>query len=137
VASLIVNTGLQAIGELASLTTPTFGQIRSMAVDNATASTSAFAATMSKLNDAAAATTFAATSFSPTPSRASQTISHVAVFATSQANFTIGRLSLHNVANGSVSISSTTLVSGVDQQSITKTTDFTLTPTLRITYTSV
>jgi hypothetical protein len=137
VASLIVNQGLQTIGERASLVSPTFGQIQSMAVDNATASTSAFAATHSKLNDAAAATTLAATSFSPTPSRATQTVSHIAVFTTAQANFQIGRLSLHNVANGSVSISSTTLVSGVDQQSITKTTDFTLTPTLRITYTSV
>jgi hypothetical protein len=137
-ASLIVNQGLQTIGERASLTTPTFGQIVTMAVDNrATTGSNAFSATMTKLNDATSVTTATAVSFNPTPSRSAQTVTHVGVYATNSANITIGGISLHNSVSTGVNTTSTTLVCGVDAQQLAKTSDFQLTITMRIAYSSV
>jgi len=47
------------------------------------------------------------------------------------------RVSLHNDTAANVTGSSTTLVAGIDGQSLTKTSDFTLAITVKITYTSV
>lgn len=132
-ASLIVNRGLQVIGGRASNTADAFLEIDSMSVDD---SATAFAAGDTALNSGGAVTNEADLDFDATPTRSSQTVSHVATFGTGAANFTIRRIALHNAAAASVSTSSTTLVAGIDGQSLAKTSDFTLAITVRITYTS-
>lgn len=72
-------------------------------------------------------------SFSAT-TRAAQTVSHVSLYGTGVANFTIGRVSLHNSATPTAS--SASLMGGIDQQSLAKTTDFSLQIQVDITYTS-
>jgi hypothetical protein len=104
-----------------------------MAVDNATAATSSFVNTMTALSNAAAATTIATQSFSSVTTSA-QTVQHFSLFGTGTANFTIGRVSLHNSTAPTLSTSS--LIGGIDQQSLAKTTDFSLNIEVDITYTS-
>ena len=104
-----------------------------MAVDNATAATSSFLATHTALSNAAAATTIATQSFSATTSSA-QTVQHFSLYGTAAANFQIGRVSLHNSATPT--LSSASLIGGIDQQSLTKTTDFTLQIEVDIAYSS-
>jgi hypothetical protein len=132
-ASRIVNRGLQVIGGRASNTADAFVEIDSMSVDD---SATAFAAGDTALNSGGAVTNEADLDFDATPTRSSQTVSHVATFGTGAANFTIRRIALHNAAAASVTTSSTTLVAGIDGQSLAKTSDFTLAITVRITYTS-
>jgi hypothetical protein len=132
-ASLIVNRGLQVIGGRASNTADAFLEIDSMSVDD---SSTAFAAGDTALNSGGAVTNEADRDFDATPTRSSQTVSHTVTFGTGEANFTIRRIALHNAAAASVSTSSVTLVAGIDGQSLAKTADFTLTITVRITYTS-
>lgn len=133
-ADLIVNRGLQVIGGRASNTADAFAEIDSMSIDD---SSVAFAATDTALNSGGAVTTEADADFDSTPTRASQTITHIATFGTGVFNgATIRRIALHNAAAASVSSSSTTLVCGVDGQSLAKTADFSVTITLKITYTS-
>ncbi|WP_373092348.1 hypothetical protein [Zhongshania sp.] len=130
-ASKIVNRGLQVIGGRASNTADAFAAIQSLAADDGTV---AFAAAHTAINSGGAVTNQADVDFDATPTRAGQVITHVATFPTGSANFTIRRLSLHNAAAASVSASSTTLVSGIDGQSLTKTSDFSLEVTITITY---
>lgn len=132
-ASRIVNRGLQVIGGRASSTADAFAAIASMSVDD---STVAFAAGDTALNSGGAVTNEADLDFDATPTRSNQTVSHTATFGTGAANFTIRRIALHNAAAASVSTSSTTLVAGIDGQSLAKTSDFTLAITVSITYTS-
>lgn len=132
-ASRIVNRGLQVIGGRASNTVDAFAAILSMSVDD---SSTAFAAGDTALNSGGAVTNEADLDFDATPTRSSQTVSHIATFGTGSANFTIRRIALHNAAAASVSTSSVTLVAGIDGQSLAKTTDFTLAITVRITYTT-
>lgn len=131
-ASLIVNRGLQVIGGRASNTADAFAAIQSMAVDDGT---SAFAAGHTALNATTTPSNFVAADFDATPTRSGQVVSHAVTFATTEANFAIKRISLHNAAAASVSVSSTTLVGGIDNQSLTKTSDFTLTLTVELSYT--
>jgi hypothetical protein len=133
-AKLIVDRGLQVIGGRASNTADAFLEIDSISVDD---SSTAFAATDTALNSGGAVTNEADANFDSTPTRSGQVITHVATFATGVANFTIRRIALHNAAAASVTSSSTTLVAGIDGQSITKTSDFSVTITVKITYTSV
>lgn len=70
--------------------------------------------------------------FDSTPTRNAQTVSCVATWGTSEANFTITDITLHNDGAGA----NTGVYGGVDSQSITKTSDFTLTITMQITYAS-
>jgi hypothetical protein len=131
-ASLIVNRGLQIIGERASGITQT--AITSMSIDD---SSTAFAAGDTALNSGGAVTNEADADFDATPTRSSQTVSHVATFGTGVFNTNvIRRIALHNAAAASVSSSSTTLIAGVDGQSLTKNSSFSVTITLKITYTS-
>lgn len=129
-AELVVNRGLQMIGNRASgITGANSTALATMVADS---KASAFAAG----NTTIAASTFKAKAFSSTPTRSNQTVSHVTTFTTTEANFTIRRLSLHNLAAASVSSNSTSLIAGIDGQAFTKTTSFSLTPTLDLTYTS-
>ena len=128
-ASIIVNRGLQIIGGRASNTADGFAAVQSMTVDDRS---TAFASGNTTLGSP---TNVTAKAFDATPTRTNQRITHVATFATTEANFTIRRIALHNAAAGSVTGSSTTLFSGIDGQSITKTSDFSMSITINIDYT--
>jgi len=131
VASIVVNRGLQVIGGRASSTADSFAAIQSLSVDD---SSNAFAAGDTALNSGGAVSNEADADFDATPTRSSQTVTHVATFGTGVANFTIRRVALHNAAAASVSASSTTLVAGIDGQSLTKTSDFSMTFTVTVEY---
>jgi hypothetical protein len=129
-ASIIVNRGLQVTGGILSGTADAFAALQSLAVDD---DTDAFGSTDTTLGSPASV---AVVAFDSTPTRSGQTVTHLGTFAVGAANFTIKRISLHNAASGSVSGSSTTLYGGIDGQSLTKTSDFTITFTIRITQTN-
>lgn len=132
-ASIVVNRGLQVIGKRASNVTggtPTTGPIQTMAVDDGS---TAFAAGQTTLLSPG---NLFDLSFDATPTRSSQTISHVATVPTGSGNFTIRRISLHNGTTSSVTGGSSFLVAGIDGQSLTKTSDFSMTITVSLTYTS-
>jgi hypothetical protein len=136
-ARLIVNQGLQVIGQRASFSAGAPALIQAMCVDGGTAATNSFLATHTALSNGGATLTntnsFASTSFSATTSSA-QTIQHFSLYGTGTANFTIGRVSLHNSATPT--LSSASLIGGIDQQSLLKTTDFSLQIEVDILYTS-
>lgn len=141
-AALIVNQGLQRIGinasavgtlaDAASFTTTRW--IRTMAVDDGTV---AFAAGHTNINSGGAVgNEFDQKLDAPGATQVGQVVSHVMTIGTPDAIFVIKRISLHDDTAANVSVSSTTLMGGVDGQSLTKTTAFTLAITLKITYTS-
>jgi hypothetical protein len=138
-AGIIVNQGLQVAGDrVAGINGPPTAYT-SMAWDNATGAGNTFLAAHTKLNDRAGATSVTASAMDATfPSRATQVVSYQGTIAAGTYNgTTIGRVSIHNIAAGSVTVSSATLCVGIDQQSIAKTADFALTTLVNITYTSV
>ena len=129
-AAKIVNAGLNRIADTASQTSGYSASryIRVMAIDDSATAFTAGATTLgspSNVYDAA---------FDGTPTRSSQTVSHVMTVPTGSGNFTIRRISLHDDTAANVTGSSTTLVGGIDAQSLTKTSDFTITFTVRILY---
>lgn len=134
-ATLIVNRGLLRIGQQASESTNynAARNIQTLAVDDATG---AFAAANTKLNDGAGFTQLFDQAFTATPTESGQTIIHSTIIGTGDGNFTIRRISLHDDTAANVTASSTTLVMGVDGQAIVKTADFTITITVRLTYTN-
>jgi hypothetical protein len=133
-ARLIVNSGLQVIGQRASAINGPPAQIQTMAVDNGTAGSNSFLATHTALsNGGGTINSIATQTFSATTSSA-QTVQHFSLYGTAAANFQIGRVSLHNSATPTLSTAS--LIGGIDQQSLTKTTDFTLQIEVDISYTS-
>lgn len=136
-AALVTNSGLQRIGVQASqasgsgVTYASDRHIQVMSVDD---STNAIVATDDAANDGGAITNFFDKVFDATPTRTGEVISHVCTLAAGEANFTIRRILLHDDDAGTVSASSTTLVGGIDGQALTKTSDFSLTITVTITY---
>jgi hypothetical protein len=137
-ASRSVVRGLLRIGQQASQATgySATRQIQVMSVDD---SAVAFAQSHTALNTGGAVANEFDKVFDSTPSTStdatSATITHITTFGTSEANFTIRRIALHDDAAATVSASSTTLVAGIDAQALTKTTDFTLAITVRLKYT--
>lgn len=136
-ASIVVTRGLLQIGTHASQASG-YGSsrfIQTMAVDN---SATAFVAGATTLGSPGS---IFDQGFDATPSTAtdstSATITHITTYGTANANFTIQRVSLHDSSSTGVTGSSVTLVAGIDAQSLTKTTDFTMAITLRLKYTSV
>ena len=138
-ASIIGNQGLQVSGDRTAGINGPPAAYQAMAWDNATGAGNSFLAAHTKLNDRAGATLFTASGMDATfPSRASQTVSYQGTIPVGTFNGnTIGRVSIHNIASGSVSLSSATLCVGIDQQSIAKTADFALSTKTDILYTSV
>lgn len=133
-ARLIVNQGLQVIGQRASAVPTVPAAITSMAVDNGTAVSNSFVSSHVALSQGGATiNSITFKSFSALTTNA-QTVQHVSLFATNEANFTIGRVSLHNTVTPTLSTSN--LIGGIDQQSLAKTTDFSLQIQVDITYTS-
>jgi len=120
-ASLLVNRGLQVIVGRASNTADSFTEIIAGSVDdNATG----FTATDTALDSVGTVTNSAAVAFDATPTRSAQTTTHVFTFGTGVANFTHKRVALHNLASGSVTASSTSLVGGTDGLTFAKTSAF-------------
>lgn len=134
-ATLIVNRGLLRLGQQASESTNynAARNLQTIAVDDATG---AFAAANTKLNDGAGYTQQFDQAFTATPTESGQTIIHSTIIGTGDGNFTIRRISIHDDTAANVTASSTTLVMGVDGQALVKTSDFTITITLRLTYTN-
>ena len=137
-AAVVFTNGLQRIGVQASQASagagPTYNasrHIQTLSVDD---SSVAFAAGDTALDDGGAVANEYDLAFDATPTRAGQVITHIATVPTGQGNFTIRRIALHDNAAGSVSSSSDTLVVGIDGQSLTKTSDFTIEFTVTITY---
>ena len=131
-AAKIVNRGLQIIGGRTSNTADAFTELLTMSVDD---STVAFAAGDTALNTGGAVTNVYAKLFDSTPTRSAQTTTHLMTVPTGSGNFTIRRIALHNLTAASVTASSTSLFGGIDGQSLTKTSDFTLALTLTVAYT--
>lgn len=134
-ARLVVNQGLQVIGQRASAFGGPPAAITSMAVDNGTAASNSFLATHTALSNGGATINSIATQLFSALTTSAQTVQHFSLYGTAAANFQIGRVSLHNSIAPTLSTAS--LIGGIDQQSLTKTTDFTLQIEVDITYTSV
>lgn len=134
-AALIVTQGLLSLGQNFSHST-NFNSarfIQCMMVDDGTA----LLAANTKSNDSAANEFDQAFTATPTETAPAK-ITHSTVIPTGSANsFVIKRVLLHNDTAANVTLSSTTLVGGIDGQSYQKTLDATLTPTLDLIYTSV
>lgn len=151
-ASLVVNNGLQRIGVQASQASisggsgPTYSASRQIQVMSVDDQSSAFLSTDYDLDRNGGLTV--SNEFDQvltTPTRAGgslgaagfATVSHSTVIPTGSGNFTIRRLALHDDNATNVTTSSDTLVAGVDGQTLAKTSDFTMTPTLNLLYTNV
>lgn len=124
-SALVVNNGLQRIGIQASEAVgyDAARNIQTMAWDD---SSNALTATDTALDDGGAVSNEFDQVFDATPTVTSQTIGHTSTIGTGDGNFTIRRITLHDDTAANVSTSSDTLVSGVDGQAFTKTSDFTL-----------
>ncbi len=140
-ASIIVNNGLQRIGTQASQSTsgsgPTYSASRQIQVMSVDDSAVAFAAGDTALNTGGAVTNEFDAALTAPPVRSSQTHPHIMTIPTGSGNFVIKRIALHDDVAGTVAVGSATLCAGVDAQSLTKTSDFTMTITLNLLYTSV
>lgn len=139
-AALIVNQGLQRIGINASAVggSSTVGSsqtttryLMTMSWDD---STVAFAATDTALNTGGAVSNEFDQFFDAFPTRSGQAVTHTSTIPTGSGNFTIKRVAIHDDTSTNVTTSSTTLCAGVDGQSLTKTSSFTLATSLVITY---
>lgn len=129
-ASLVVNRGLQQVGEIASAVSSA-PAIQTISVDDRV---TAFVAGDTSLGSP---TNEFDKAFDSTPTRSGQVITHVATLATTEGNMTIRRIALHNDTPANVNGSTTTLICGIDNQSIVKNSTFTLQLTIDITYTAV
>lgn len=138
-ATLIVNRGLLRIGQQASEST-NYNDARNIQTMSIDIGATAFAAGHTKLNDSADVTESASSYFdqvfTSTPTESSQTIIHSTIIGTGDGNFVIRRIAMHDNTAANVTASSVSLVMGVDGQALTKTSDFTVTITCRLTYTN-
>lgn len=75
--------------------------------------------------------------FDATPTESSQTVITVTTIPTGSGNFTIKRLIEHDDTAANVTGSSTTVFGGVDAQSLTKDSSFSLAVTKNYTFSSV
>lgn len=131
-ASIVVNQGLLRTGQqtFESTNYNAARNVQTMSIDG---SATAFTATDTSLGSPA---NLFDKVFDATPTESGQTISCVTTYATGEGNFTIRRIALHDDTAANVTGASTTLYSGVDAQSITKTSDFSAAITLQTTFTS-
>jgi hypothetical protein len=108
-----------------------------MAWDTGTGAGFAFTATDTKLNDHGAVTVIAKGYDATFPSLSGQVVTVQGTLATGDFNGnTIGRVSNHYLASGSVTSSTVSLYGGSDQQSIAKNSGFSLVTQQTITFTS-
>lgn len=119
-AAIITNQGL-SVGLRRIYNISSEVAVQKIAVDD---SSTAFTPTDTALNSGGAVSNVFGRAID-TKAETGQTATVDITLATSEGNFTIRRISTHNTA-GSVTASSTTLCAGVDAQSLTKNSDFTL-----------
>lgn len=135
-ASTFFTQGLQRVAVNASQATGTgvtynsARYIRSASVDD---SSTAFVNTDTALNTGGAVSNEYDVDLT-SATRTSQTVAHIFTVPTSQGNFTIRRICLHDDTAANVSTSSTTVTAGIDGLTISKTSSFSLTPTMNIAY---
>lgn len=143
-ASIVTNNGLARIGVQASQATsgsgPTYSSSRHIqtgSIDNCSAGSPAFLSTDVDLDRAGTLTVSSMFDQAlSTPTRSGQVVTHTWTVATGSGNFTITRIALHDDTTTNVTTSSDTLVCGIDGQSLTKTSDFTIQFTVTLTYTN-
>lgn len=135
-AARTVDQGLQRIADTASQTAGFASArfIRTLSLDDGTV---AFAAGHTNLESGGAVTNEYDRAFDGTPTRSGLIVSHVTTIPAADALFTIKRVALHDDTVANVTKTSTTLVAGIDGQSILKTADFTLAITVTLTYSNV
>lgn len=138
-AAKVTDQGLQRIGVQASQATsgsgPTYSATRHIQVMSIDDSSVAFADGHTALNSGGAVSSEFDMAFDASGvTRSGLVVSHVATIPTGSGNFTIRRIALHDNAAGSVDATTSTLIAGVDGQSIVKTSDFTIAFTLTLTY---
>lgn len=140
-ATIVVNDGLARIGCQASQATGgnrAYSATRHIQVGSVDDQSSAFLSTDQDLDRAGTLTvTNMFDQVLNTPTASANAITHTWTIATGSGNFTIRRIALHDDTTTNVTTASNTLVAGIDGQSLTKTSDFTITFTLILTYTSV
>lgn len=133
--TLVVNRGLLRIGAQASESTPTYSDSRNIQVMSIDDSTVSFAATDTALNTGGAvANEFDAVLDSTPTESGTATITHLMTVPTGSGNFTVRRIALHDNAAGSVDATTATLVAGIDDESLLKTSDVQAVYTLTMTY---
>lgn len=126
-ARLIVARGLEEAGRRIAGIAPST-HVQSMVWDNSTGAGAAFTSASSAIG----ATTFVANAVTAT-TLANQTVRYEGTLTTAEMNgLVVGRISLHQAATASVSTVSTSLYAGVDQQSLLKTSEFSLVTRLEI-----
>ncbi len=132
-AAKLVTRGLLRIGQQASQSTNynVARYIRTLSIDDGTV---AFIAGHTALNSGGAVANEYDQAFDSTPTESGTTITHLCTIPSGQGNFTIKRVALHDDTAANVTTSSTTLVGGIDGQSLTKTADFSLAITVKLTY---
>lgn len=94
----------------------------------------AIAAGDTAANSGGAITNFFDQAFDATPTESSTIITTVTTIGTANGNFTIRRILLHDDTAANVTSSSSTLFGGIDGQSLTKTSDFTIAFTIKVTF---
>lgn len=135
-ASLVVNQGLQRCGKQTFEST-NYNAAREVQTGSVDDSSTALAAGHTALNSGGAVTNEFDVARDATPTESSQTIIFVYTIPTVSGNFTIRRLCEHDDTAANVTTSSTTLFGGVDNQQLTKTSDFSLAVTKNYTFSSV
>lgn len=124
-AAKIVNQGLIRCGKqtFESTNYNAARNVQTLSIDD---SSNAFAAGDTALNSGGAVSNEFDQVFDATPTESSQTVTTVTTIGTGDGNFTIRRIALHDDTAANVTTSSTTLFGGIDGQSLTKTSDFTM-----------
>lgn len=140
-AALVFTNGKRRIGVQASQATcgtgPTYNVarfIQTMSVDD---QASAFLVTDLDLDRSGGLTvsnSFDQALITNTRAGSTEIVSHVTTIPTGSGNFTIRRVALHDDTAANVTVSSDTIVAGIDGQSLAKTSDFTMTITVTLTY---
>lgn len=140
-AALVVNQGLQrcgrntsAVGVSAGTNLNTANWLQTLAIDDGTV---ALAAGHTALNSGGAITNEFDQAIGTANTIASQTVTHTSTIPTGSGNFTIRRITLHDNVPASVDSTTSTLHSGVDGQTLAKTSDFTIQFTLTHLYSNV
>lgn len=126
-ATLVFTRGIQVMVGRLSSTADGFAALQSVSVDDSSTALSAGTTSLGS------PTNLAVRNFDATPTRSNMTVTHEVTFPTTEANFTIRRIVIHNAAAASVNGTSTTACMGIDSQQLTKTSDFSVKFTLRHT----
>lgn len=136
-ANLVVRQGLVRIALNGSQATgySSSRYVRTLAIDD---SSNAFAAADTAANTGGAVTNFFDVALSSavqaTTTFTNDTIRHTATIPAASGAMTIRRISLHDDTTANTTSSSTTLIAGIDGQSLVKNTTFALTLVVDLIY---